>query len=150
MSAVTHSSKFSESTTIAVMGKLKKSNNIIKALHERITESVDALEARIVAEPENLTLRSILLEALSIHCRYKCVAKYSYRKLGDDKAKWTATGINKKITNDEGNWMVTIVRNGTGVRVCMTDKLRAEVEQELADKQTNNADYEFQDVKVYK
>jgi hypothetical protein len=49
----TMASKFPESTTIAVMGKLKSANKIIGDLHKRINDTIDYLEKCIIDEPDN-------------------------------------------------------------------------------------------------
>lgn len=107
-----------------VMGKLKASNTHRAMLHEQINASIDLIEAMIIATPESDALKTLLLKTLETHRRDKTVAKYKI-----DGLEYTSES-SIRATDD---WMVSVVRGGSKVRVSITPKkaaaLRAELER---------------------
>ena len=106
-----------------MMGEIKGQNIIIKTLHEQINASLDLLEASIIENPFNATMKRLYLSTLALHRRDKMVVAYEeeetiVRKSGTQKV-WTRKSGYYDI-NDEGDWMVSIVRGGKAVRVVLT------------------------------
>lgn len=98
-----------------VMGKLKASNTHRAILHDQINASIDLIEAMIIADP-SAALKTLLLKTLQTYNRSKVVAKYKLGKI-DFNCEFLI-----QATDD---WMVSVVRGGTKVRVSMSPKRAA-------------------------
>lgn len=107
-----------------MMGEIKGQNIIIKMLHDQINGSIRILEEAILADPTNESLKAVYLTTLGHHGRDKTVVSYEQeetivRKNGKTEKVWTRMNKSYNI-NGLGDWMVSIVRGGKGVRVVLT------------------------------
>ena len=117
-----------EKACMAVMKNLRFKGECLEALHEQVNKSFDALEALIVAEPDNKALKTLLLQTMEIHKRYKTVATYKTptdEKTKDGKTVYETNNYAKHIKND-GEWTVSVTKSG-GVRIHLTEAIRKEV-----------------------
>jgi vacuolar-type H+-ATPase subunit E/Vma4 len=143
---------FSEDMTIGVMGKLKSANHHLTVLHDKVNRSLDMLEARILADPINEVYKSMLIEYLDLYSRSKCVATvYVERKDADgniarhkvsDEVLMDKANISKPI-QPNGEWIVSVVKGGTEVRVHLSDTAKAKLTAQL------NSQPEYKKVTVY-
>ena len=135
-----------------IMGELKKSNDHRAILHKHINQSLDAIEALILANPTVETFKSLYLQTLSIHCREKTVLTYqSPKQVYNEETQdyeftlnrtgdkvWESHEFSKFIGPAE--WRVSIVRKGTKVRVHLTeeamDQVRAEWDENAKHKES--------------
>ena len=117
-----------EKACIAVMSKLRFKGECLDALHEQVNKSLEALEALIVAEPDNKALKTLLLQTMEIHKRHKTVASYKTptdQKTKDGKTVYETNQYAKYIKND-AEWTVSVTKSG-GVRIHLTEAIRKEV-----------------------
>jgi hypothetical protein len=115
-----HSSKFSETTTIAVMGKLKGANRCLSDLHETVNQNIKLIEESIVADFANKALHILLLKTLQNLGRAKTVATYHDPEEGQQSL---ILSVNPET------FRVTLTKSGF-VRVCVTKKMADEIKAE--------------------
>lgn len=132
MAAQIHRSKFSEKTTIAVLGKYKGANINLDTLHKQINKSLELIEEKILASPEDESLKTLLLQMMEIHQRDKCVANVQGWEYVEGHRSLKTQTIHKDIKNN-ADWAVSIVKGGTKVRVHLTKEARAAVQKALED-----------------
>jgi len=117
-----------ETACKSVMANLRFKGECLTALHEQVNKSIDALEALIIAEPDNTALKTFLLQTMEIHKRHKVVASYKTpkeEKSKDGKIMYESESYAKYIKND-GEWTVSVTHR-CAVRIHLKETVRAEV-----------------------
>ena len=134
----TFTTKFSEATTIGVMGKLKSAYEWIRQRDAAIDKTLTAIEEAYVAAPSE-ALKHLILKAYENHSRSKTVVSWEQVKMefdeksGEDKPVldkkgnpiWEAGGFAQAIKDSE-DWEVGLVKGLKAVRIHIS-KTRAEV-----------------------
>jgi hypothetical protein len=138
LAKMSFNTQFSETTTISVMGKLKKAYEWIKQRDAAIDKTLTAIEEAYVAAPSD-ALKHLILKAYENHSRSKTVVSWEQVKMkydaesGEDepvldksgKPIWEAGGFTQAITDSE-DWEVSLVKGLKAVRIHIS-KTRAEV-----------------------
>ena len=148
-SSVSHSSKWSERDTIAIMANCKKAYNWVRERDEAIAKTIQTVEAAILKDPSDI-LKTLLLQVLENHGRDKCVA--TYQQITDTKTRegvaiWETKSIDRLIENN-GEWVVSVVRGGTGIRVHRSAAESALLKADL-DEMVENQPLKYRNVRVY-
>ena len=112
------------SQVIIMKGKVKGAFKIIDMLHARENDNIKAIEETICMNPTHTYLHDLLLNILERNCKDKAVA--SYQVYDKEKKIWITQSLHKGITTN-GDWKVSLVRDGTVVRVHLKDDAKKNI-----------------------
>jgi len=146
---MSHTSKFSERETVAIMANCKKAYGWVRERDAAIAKTIESVEAAILKDPSE-TFKHLLLQVYSNHGRGKCVA--TIQKATDTMTKdglliWENISVERLIKDNE-DWIVSVVKGGTSVRVHLSPKAAADVEAELDDRVATEPS-KYRNVRVY-
>jgi len=119
----TFTSQFSEQTTIAVLGKYKGRGVMLTNLHEKINQSLDLIEAQIIASPDTKALQHLYLATLALYNRSKGIAQIKIAYMQDGKKMEATETASVQIQADE-HWTCSVTKSGK-VRVHLTAEGKA-------------------------
>lgn len=127
MSQQTYTTKFSEETTIGVLGKLKFKNECLNTLHDRVNQNLSLIEELISQDSDNKTLQNLLLCSLQNLRRSKTV--FSYTEKDSKTGKDTTVGYAIPITPED--FRVSVTQKGK-VRVHITEAKASQLKKQYA------------------